>query len=105
MAVWVGKHLQGVYFRGRNSIPFPHWPVDRSVENIFEQLLGLSLKSSQVTRIPFVWFWPEGARSCTMLTHDVETSAGVDFCPKLMDVNDSFGIKSSFQMVPEPRHP
>ena len=39
-----------------------------------------------------------------MMTHDVETSAGQDFCPQLMDLNDSYGIKSSFQIVPEKRY-
>jgi hypothetical protein len=39
-----------------------------------------------------------------MITHDVETSAGLDFCPQLMDLNDTFGIKSSFQIVPEKRY-
>jgi hypothetical protein len=39
------------------------------------------------------------------MTHDVETSAGRDFCPALMDMDDSFGIKASFQIVPERRYP
>jgi len=38
------------------------------------------------------------------MTHDVETSSGMKFCPQLMDLNDSFGIKSSFQVVPEGRY-
>jgi hypothetical protein len=39
------------------------------------------------------------------MTHDVETGEGLDFCSTLMDLNDSFGIKSSFQVVPEERYP
>ncbi len=38
------------------------------------------------------------------MTHDVETQAGVDFCPTLMDLNDEFGIKASFQIIPEERY-
>lgn len=102
--VKVRKHLQRIYFRGWDQIPFPAWPVDRTVENIFELLLVLSMKTREVKRTPFIWFWPEGARSCTVLTHDVETSAGRDFCSQLMDLNDSYGIKSSFQIVPEKRY-
>jgi hypothetical protein len=34
----------------------------------------------------------------------VEAQAGLDFCPQLMDIDDSFGIKSSFQLVPEKRY-
>jgi hypothetical protein len=38
------------------------------------------------------------------MTHDVETAAGRDFCSTLMDINDEFGIKASFQVVPEIRY-
>jgi hypothetical protein len=39
------------------------------------------------------------------MTHDVETVAGRDFCKQLMDIDDSYGIKASFQIVPEERYP
>jgi hypothetical protein len=39
-----------------------------------------------------------------MMTHDVETQAGLDFVNELMDINDSFGVKSSFQIIPEERY-
>jgi hypothetical protein len=83
---------------------FPRWPVDTSVESICEKLLLLSLRAKGVERIPFVWFWPEGARGCVSMTHDVEAQAGRDFCPQLLDIDDSFGIKASFQIVPEHRY-
>jgi hypothetical protein len=104
LPVAVRKRFQRFYFRGWNKRPFPTWPVDRTVERIFEQLLVLAIKSRNVDRVPFVWFWPHGARSCLIMTHDVETSAGLSFCSQLMDLNDSFGIKASFQIVPEERY-
>jgi hypothetical protein len=44
MPVAVRKHLQRRYFRGWDKILFPSWPVDFTVETIFEQLLILSMK-------------------------------------------------------------
>ena len=38
------------------------------------------------------------------MTHDVETNKGLDFCTKLMDIDDSFDIKASFQIIPEERY-
>jgi hypothetical protein len=38
------------------------------------------------------------------MTHDVESQAGMDFCDRLMDIDDSFGIKASVQIVPEKRY-
>lgn len=102
--VSVRKHLQKFYLRGWEELSFPRWPVDCSVDNLFEELMRLSLRASGVGRIPFVWFWPEGASSCAIMTHDVESKVGRDFCPTLMDIDDSFGIKASFQIIPEDRY-
>jgi glycosyltransferase involved in cell wall biosynthesis len=104
MPVDVRKHLQKVRLNGWRDIPFPKWPVDRTVDEVSEQLLLLALRAEGIDRIPFVWFWPDGAESCAVMTHDVETTAGRNFCSTLMDINDSFGIKASFQVVPERRY-
>jgi hypothetical protein len=100
----VRKRLQRIHFSDWEKIPFPHWPVDFSVETILERVMALSLKHSGQKRIPFIWFWPDGAPSCAMMTHDVESTPGRDFCSSLMDMDDSFEIKSSFQVVPEVRY-
>ena len=62
------------------------------------------MRSQGVTRVPFVWFWPDGARSCAIVTHDVETTVGRDRCSWLMDVDDQYDIKSAFDVVPEARY-
>jgi len=104
MPVDVRKHLQRLALRGWDRIPFPQWPVDRSVDRLCEWLLALAMEAEGTTEVPIVWFWPEGYSSCASITHDVETSAGRDFCAQLMDLNDSHGIKTSFQVVPEERY-
>lgn len=98
------RALQRTYFRDYRSLPFPRWPVDDTVDQILERLLLLSLRARGIPRVPFVWFWPDGAPSCAIMTHDVETSVGRDRCAWLMDVDESHGIKSSFQFVPEERY-
>jgi hypothetical protein len=40
-----------------------------------------------------------------MMTHDVEAIDGRDFCGRLMDLDDTAGIKAAFQVVPERRYP
>ncbi|PYS03988.1 MAG: hypothetical protein DMG16_04030 [Acidobacteria bacterium] len=104
MPVRFRKHLQRIYLRDWNGISFPSWPVDRTVENIFEELLALSLRSHRVQKIPFVWFWPDGYSACVIVTHDIETEAGRSFATELADLDASFGIKSAFQIVPEERY-
>ena len=102
--VGIRRLLQKLYLRGRDKLPFPRWPVDFSVDNLLRQLLLLSLTANRAERIPFIWFWPEGASSSAIMTHDVETESGRNFCSNLMDLDDRFGIKASFQIIPEKRY-
>ena len=104
LPVAVRKHLQKVRLRGWEQIPFPRWPIDVSVDEVMQSSMALMLQHQGLTRIPFVWFWPEGAPSCGIMTHDVEGPEGRDFCDQLMDMNDAAGIRASFQIIPEKRY-
>ena len=104
LAVTVRKRLQRLFHRGWDRLPFPKWPVDSTVEDLHEKLLLLSMKARGSEAIPFIWFWPDGATSSLIMTHDVETKAGLDFLPRLMDIDDAFAIKASFQIVPQKQY-
>jgi hypothetical protein len=98
------RRLQQAYLRNWQQISFPRWPVDCAVDKIFSGLMALAVQRTPQKEIPFIWFWPEGASACAVLTHDVENSAGRDFCSALMDLDESFAFKASFQFVPEVRY-
>ncbi len=104
LPVSIRKHVQKIALRGWDTIPFPRWPVERSVDILFEKLLVLAMHTLHMDRMPFIWFWPEGHTACAIVTHDVETSAGRDFTGRLMDIDEAFGVKASFQIVPEKRY-
>lgn len=104
LGVAVRKHLQRFALRRAHEQLFPSWPVDRTVEKTFARVLNLAMKAAGMDRLPFIWFWPEGQSGCVLMTHDVETGKGLAFCSKLMDLNDSHGIKSAFQIVPAERY-
>ena len=91
-AGWVLRQVQKFRARNWKEQPFPKWPVDTTVENICERVLSMSIEAKGVDKVPFVWFWPDGANSCVTMTHDVETEAGRDYCPELMNVDDAFGV-------------
>lgn len=97
------KHVQKIYLRDWGRIAFPRWPVDHTVENLMGNLMAAAIRA-RGTEIPFIWFWPDGAPSGLILTHDVETAKGLDFCRALIDVDSRYGFKSSFQIVPEERY-
>lgn len=98
------RYLQKMYLWRWDKIAFPSWPVDITVDRIHQKLFALSLKAQGLKCAPFIWFWPDGFSSCAIMTHDVEEETGRDFCGRLMDVDESFGFRSSFQLVPESRY-
>lgn len=102
LPVGVRKHIQKLSWQGWKRIAFPRWPVDVTVETLMKRAAGLVLERGGAREIPFIWFWPDGAPGCVMMTHDVEGAAGAAFCGELMDLDESFGVRSAFQVVPDP---
>lgn len=100
LGVPVRKHLQRAFLRNWERLQFPRWPVDSTVEELLERVLWLCMKARNIERMPFVWFWPERASGCAMVTHDVETKAGLALVPEVIEIDNAFGIKSSFQLIP-----
>ena len=98
------RYLQRLAFRGWQKRAFPNWPVDLTVERLLEKCLMLAMRTHRLKAVPFIWFWPDGHSCCGSLTHDVETEAGRRFCSDLMDMDDDYGMKAAFQVVPEERY-
>jgi glycosyltransferase involved in cell wall biosynthesis len=105
LPVSIRSALQRIQLRGELNNQFPRWPVDRSVDILFEKTMMLAIRANGGHPIPFIWFWPEGKGAAFILTHDVEEEIGKAFCPSLMDIDDEYGFKASFQIVPEGRYP
>ena len=45
--------------------------------------------------------WPDGKNFALILSHDVDTQKGHDDIPKLLDVEERMGFRSSINIVPE----
>src|SRR5438132_435733 len=100
----VRRILQRVALKDWAKIPFPTWPVDTTVEDFIRQLWAMALKASGEVQLPFIWYWPKGFDACAVMTHDVETGAGQDFCYRILELEREYGIRSSFELVPEMRY-
>ena len=100
----VRHRLQKIHLRDWDTIRFPAWPVDFTVDRFHQKLLALAMRAQGLETVPFIWFWPDNFRSCAIVTHDVEDPPGKDFCGQLMNLDESFGFHSSFQVVPENRY-
>ncbi|PWT94818.1 MAG: hypothetical protein C5B53_12325 [Candidatus Melainabacteria bacterium] len=96
--------LQRLYLTNKAKCSFPAWPVDTTVDELMTKLLLLGMKTAGLDSLPFIWFWPDGASACSIMTHDVEAEGGKQFCSALMDIDEQFGVPASFQIVPEQRY-
>ena len=45
--------------------------------------------------------WPNGKKFALVLSHDVDTQKGHDDIPKLMDLEEKMGFRSSINIVPK----
>ena len=103
MPVHVRKYLQRRALKGWDKIPFPSWPVDTSIDQMMHKLLYLN-SQLHPKGLPFIWFWPEGYEGAVIISHDIETQTGRNFCSKLMDMTEAHNFRSSFQFIPEKRY-
>ncbi len=62
-----------------------HWPIQRSA-----------------ARKPVGWTgWPDGKQFAFVITHDVESRRGLDRVKQLAELEMQFGIRSTFNFIPE----
>lgn len=77
------------------------WPIEeryvRFVRATLENLLELSgLETMKIRPL-----WPEGCRYSLILTHDIESAEGLAYVPKVAELEERLGFRSSFNLVPE----
>ncbi|HEX3270048.1 MAG TPA: hypothetical protein VHR15_05325 [Ktedonobacterales bacterium] len=92
-------------YRRRQEMRFPlGWPIeDRYVRFQFACVAHI-LRQRKIDCGIHVNFWPDGQRFAFVLTHDVEDAAGAAFVPRLAELEERLGFRSSFNFVPE-RYP
>lgn len=83
-----------------NGLPeFPAWPLERGVERLLRFVAGCLLAARDADEAPFAWFWPMDYRAALILTHDVESAAGLRLAVEVADLEEERGLRSSFNVV------
>ena len=78
---------------------FPRWPYDDSVPQLLRFYVHCAALASGQSTLRFRWFWPERARAALILTHDVESAAGLRGTMRVADAEEERGLRSSFNIV------
>lgn len=87
-------------FMRRTGLPdFPAWPLDDSVDRLVHLYALCLLAAEGSSAAPFRWFWPRPHRAALILTHDVESAAGLRLAIDIADLEEARGLRSSFNLV------
>ena len=79
---------------------FPAWPVETAADDLTRLVVGLA-EEAVGERLPTAPTWPHGRRWALVLTHDVETAAGLTAIEPLRRLEERYGYRSSWNLVPE----
>jgi hypothetical protein len=93
--IWLRRH----YARAQARTSFPRWPIETGLHDFLEILLAI-LQSIAGEPVPTIAAWPKGNTWALVLTHDVETDAGLGAIDSVLDVERSFEVRSSWNFVP-----
>jgi len=78
---------------------FPRWPWEDGVTELLRLYVLCALEASGRDELAFRWFWPHGARAALILTHDVESAAGLRNAVRIADLEQERGLRSSFNLA------
>lgn len=91
--------LRRAYSRVQARSPFPHWPIEDSLHDLYRWLFAMLAELAR-TPVPLLAPWPAGRSWALVLTHDVETSIGYRDIGLLRDPERERGYRSSWNFVP-----
>ena len=86
--------------RVRARRPFPRWPAETALHDLCDLVTGLVAEVGGGV-VPCIAPWPAGYSWALVLTHDVETAKGRDAIDHLRRAEESEGLTSSWNLVPE----
>ena len=90
--------LNSAAIRARKRLEFPHWPCESALVELWRAWLRQSLELQGVEDGWHIGFWPDQARCCIVLTHDVESPKGFDRMERLADLEEGHGFRSAWNL-------
>lgn len=87
------------YAKKQAARTFPAWPVEPLLVEHQHAQFRRQLDASGARSVPFVNFWPQGKRFCSIITHDVEGPAGIENIPRVLEVERRHGFVSAWNFV------
>lgn len=90
--------LRRRFARVQAAATFPAWPIEDSLHDFYQWLFDVIADLAAVP-VPFLDLWPSGRSWALVLTHDVETDAGLRAMNLLRTPERACGYQSSWNLV------
>jgi len=94
----VRHRLNSAAIRMRAKREFPRWPCETALIDYWLDWLRMSLHTLQKTDTYHIGFWPDGMKSCIVLTHDVEGPVGMRRMEQMADLEERYNFRSSWNL-------
>lgn len=88
------------FVRVQAQATFPRWPVETAAHDLVRRVVELAEEACGGS-LPTSPTWPRGRSWALVLTHDVETAAGIPRIEPLRRLEERLGYRSSWNFVPE----
>jgi len=94
----VRHRLNSAAIKMRSKREFPRWPCESALIDYWRDWLRMSLHSLNKTDAWHIGFWPDGMKSCIVLTHDVEAPLGMSRMEQMADLEERYNFRSSWNL-------
>ena len=94
----VRHRLNSAAIKMRAKREFPRWPCESALIDYWRDWLRMSLHSLKKTDAWHIGFWPDGMKSCIVLTHDVEGPLGMSRMEQMADLEERYNFRSSWNL-------
>jgi peptidoglycan/xylan/chitin deacetylase (PgdA/CDA1 family) len=94
----VRHRLNSAAIRMRARREFPRWPCESALIDYWSDWLRIGLHTLKKTDAWHIGFWPDGMKSCIVLTHDVEGPLGMSRMERMADLEERYNFRSSWNL-------
>lgn len=92
--------MRRAFTRVQSRPRFPRWPMEAALHHLYD-LLFQHVAELAGCAVPWISPWPKPYSWAFVLTHDVETAAGLESLPRLRELEVNANYRSSWNFVPK----
>jgi peptidoglycan/xylan/chitin deacetylase (PgdA/CDA1 family) len=94
----VRHRLNSAAVKMRAKREFPRWPCESALIDYWRDWLRITLHTMKKSDAWHIGFWPNGMKSCIVLTHDVEGPLGMSRMERMADLEEQYNFRSSWNL-------